>query len=765
MLTPSQWMRFRFGLLAALLTASTADLVRAQCSCASDLDLGQCVIRVLDSTGPNPLGDPSYPDAFPAAGTIVRREGAPDQLYVADFFSGNTYVWEYDTSVIETIARRDIVIPSPGGSRTTTGLVFLNDLLLWAVDGEIWQTGTLGEAPVRLGTVDLAQLAELVRTDSGDDSIVTGTLGGITVHEGTGNLWAVDIVNDLYFEIGTDGALVLDGDRPNYFFNPMRGASGGAYGNDLAYVADESGEYFDITAGSLADGRPTRVVRVFATANGDFGVGDETGIFYALDDDRESPQFVTGIVYWPDSCSAGNGSEILLDIDLDGGQPRILEVSADSAKAGTVASLACTANDATSVKLAWTKNLDYGTLTVERTALGSDAAETVLTTTFADDTGEVIDTGLAAGSYEYTLTVTNGGATSPLTCRINLGTGSILATAPFAPSGATGRPYAAAISGANLVVADLDSGGVQFYDLNLEPGATLPSPFPSGTITGVSIAPDETQNERLYWLNQNGGLHSLLATTFDGAIQGDPVVIDIPLNHFRSQLGDLSYDEVNGWFWTVDLLNGVIYPFDRTGSIPEAFRDAQLALDDLQATLTGGISVVSASEGSLTVDLPISDARTGVLDVYARVVFDTSTLAQSAEEFRFDLRETLGTSSVGGVASTAQFGFLAGIDSGLVYKLQTAGTDLPFFRRGDVNDDGRINISDPSAIIGNLFGGGADPACEAAADANSSDGIEIADAIYLFNYLFGGGSAPASPFPGCGVDGGTTLSCNNSICF
>jgi hypothetical protein len=76
----------------------------------------------------------------------------------------------------------------------------------------------------------------------------------------------------------------------------------------------------------------------------------------------------------------------------------------------------------------------------------------------------------------------------------------------------------------------------------------------------------------------------------------------------------------------------------------------------------------------------------------------------------------------------------------------------PLFRRGDVNQDGAMNIADAIYILQNLFAGGAQIACMDAADANDDEGVNIADGIYILQHLFAGGAAVPAPHPGCGVD-------------
>ncbi len=73
------------------------------------------------------------------------------------------------------------------------------------------------------------------------------------------------------------------------------------------------------------------------------------------------------------------------------------------------------------------------------------------------------------------------------------------------------------------------------------------------------------------------------------------------------------------------------------------------------------------------------------------------------------------------------------------------------FLRGDVNRDGRVNISDPIKALHYLFGL-AQVTCVDAVDVNDNGIPNIADAIVLLSYLFGGGVPPAAPFPTPGAD-------------
>jgi DNA-binding beta-propeller fold protein YncE len=74
------------------------------------------------------------------------------------------------------------------------------------------------------------------------------------------------------------------------------------------------------------------------------------------------------------------------------------------------------------------------------------------------------------------------------------------------------------------------------------------------------------------------------------------------------------------------------------------------------------------------------------------------------------------------------------------------------FIRGDVEENGAINITDAIAILSYLFIGGRKPACLDAADTNDDGIVNITDPIALLGYLFLSSTAPASPFPQAGLD-------------
>ena len=76
----------------------------------------------------------------------------------------------------------------------------------------------------------------------------------------------------------------------------------------------------------------------------------------------------------------------------------------------------------------------------------------------------------------------------------------------------------------------------------------------------------------------------------------------------------------------------------------------------------------------------------------------------------------------------------------------------PVFVRGDTNDDGKIDISDPVKVFERLFLAPTNIRCLDAGDADDDGILNITDGIYVLQFLFLGGPAPLKPYPAPGAD-------------
>ncbi|MCH7878692.1 MAG: DUF1028 domain-containing protein [candidate division Zixibacteria bacterium] len=85
------------------------------------------------------------------------------------------------------------------------------------------------------------------------------------------------------------------------------------------------------------------------------------------------------------------------------------------------------------------------------------------------------------------------------------------------------------------------------------------------------------------------------------------------------------------------------------------------------------------------------------------------------------------------------------VDAGGVVTQLTQQPAVFYFRCGDPNNDGNVNISDITYLIARIFAGGASPLPELSGDANGSGGVNISDITYLIARIFAGGAAPVCP--------------------
>jgi hypothetical protein len=75
------------------------------------------------------------------------------------------------------------------------------------------------------------------------------------------------------------------------------------------------------------------------------------------------------------------------------------------------------------------------------------------------------------------------------------------------------------------------------------------------------------------------------------------------------------------------------------------------------------------------------------------------------------------------------------------------------FVRGDLNQNGRLEVTDAIIVLRFLFAGEREPVtCEDAADIDDDGQLAVTDPVALLDGLFRGGPAPPAPFRDCGAD-------------
>jgi hypothetical protein len=108
------------------------------------------------------------------------------------------------------------------------------------------------------------------------------------------------------------------------------------------------------------------------------------------------------------------------------------------------------------------------------------------------------------------------------------------------------------------------------------------------------------------------------------------------------------------------------------------------------------------------------------------------------------------------------------VPSSLLYALAGGDTDI-IGRRGDVNNDRVVDVSDVVFLSSFLSNGAPAPSCLNRADANDDGMISGSDPVFLVVFLFNAGAPPPNPGPDndyCIQDPtGDELGCEDSSCL
>jgi hypothetical protein len=94
----------------------------------------------------------------------------------------------------------------------------------------------------------------------------------------------------------------------------------------------------------------------------------------------------------------------------------------------------------------------------------------------------------------------------------------------------------------------------------------------------------------------------------------------------------------------------------------------------------------------------------------------------------------------------------------------TGGGTKPKFRRGDVDGNGKLELTDPIISLTFQYMGGAPPECMDAADADDSGSVDLSDPIYSLTFQYMGGPPPLPPYPDCGEDSTPTGKWDSNAC-
>ena len=242
-------------------------------------------------------------------------------------------------------------------------------------------------------------------------------------------------------------------------------------------------------------------------------------------------------------------------------------------------------------------------------------------------------------------------------------------------------------------------------------------------------------------------------------------------------ISDLDANNVQGWNFGVAVdgsatIRSITTAGTSADTIPKGYRDPENSLARIQIidpAKNGGQMGVLASAVLTVAGHPGAVMPAVGTQTVLRIELDSAEPQGNADQTA-TLRFQNGLIGTGGPVDLLVT--VAG-QSAPVCNADRAGVTVVFrkrpdalFRRGDSNDDARIDISDAVATLNALFSGGPQPACRDAADGNDDGVTDISDPVFVLNFLFAGESPPPPPgSEACGSDPTTdNLDCLESIC-
>lgn len=689
-------------LVVGLLAGGMFERCRAQtfCNLIADPSVGNCVDELIIHAGESPF-----------ALTLI----APDTLVAVDLFTANFY--KYD------MLGNSTAFPTPLGGGQHTGVAYhpVEDALYWIIDsGTGQQLVKSDNNGVHLSTVPL-----------------TGTPGGFigdfTWNDNSASFWGVDIVNDVVFEFNAMG--VSTGTTfPQPGLTPF---GGGVFGTGIASVPDTTGQnsvLFDIVTGQPTDQRPRRLARADST-------GSDRGIGYDFSSTTGLNGWVTGLAF--QSTTNGGPFEYVANTTDN----RISRTIATELTGflPTPVDFTCSSDEDGNVTLSWTNLATYSQVEILRDGT-SLVVDTSMLIAFGPQT--YVDVPVDPGALEYEIRVSSASMLPTIqdaTCTVSVGRGR-LANFTSLPAGSDPLAVTVAESSGHVYVVDLTAGMTHRYDKTLTFVDTIVSPFGAALTPGLTWRPGAAMADpgTLFWYNADAGM--LQETDLDGVLIGTAVPLSSPAN---GAVADITYSAATDTFWGVDITMDVYFEFLADGTVT----GNEIAGSDFGV---GAMSIgngVTAVGMSAALDAPVGEFATGFADQVGRVATDTGMAIGE----NYSLVPSTGSAFINGIAYTPVGSdgnpseFLVGNDTGTLYELSLKLPGVGFVR-GDVDQNGSIELTDAINIIQFVFNIAATPDCLDAADANDDGSVNVTDGPFLLQFVFNIGSPPPLPFGVCGLD-------------
>ncbi len=186
---------------------------------------------------------------------------------------------------------------------------------------------------------------------------------------------------------------------------------------------------------------------------------------------------------------------------------------------------------------------------------------------------------------------------------------------------------------------------------------------------------------------------------------------------------------------------GAKTPAKKTNPTPAAaeIKKAPQSQPVLNATPTGTAANATASGIPADILVPTSDTtaqkpnapRAGEQINWDVIASGGGTMASA----NFILDGTIGQTVAGPSTSTS-----FNLNSGFWQDFSTGAE----FLCGDVDDNGRVDITDAVFLVTYIFGGGPAPDPLESGNVDCNDRVDITDAVYIVTFIFGGGPTPCA---------------------
>ena len=196
---------------------------------------------------------------------------------------------------------------------------------------------------------------------------------------------------------------------------------------------------------------------------------------------------------------------------------------------------------------------------------------------------------------------------------------------------------------------------------------------------------------------------------------------------------------------------GAVTPVDVSPGVAISSFNGGVGPDYFEANLSPsgpgvGTTVGCVFDFEAAITLPI-----GVDQVIAVHNYQVSAAAADGQEIAISFSSQIGSPPVQNLISVGGLPLVPETENGLI-TVDGDPTAVPL-RRGDVNEDSIVDLSDAIFLARWLFGVGPMGTCDDAADVDDNGVLQgLLDSTFLLNYLFLNGTPPVAPFPACGID-------------